>query len=90
MIVTALLDLVRLIVSAMVYLLPAVELPFKAQMLATAGWISKALYQFSHFLPVADFFHVVRFVGIVWLPGYLVFIIARFIWAHVPIIGSGG
>jgi hypothetical protein len=89
-IVEALLELVRGIVSFIAGVLPDVELPFMAELLEGAGWVSRNLYAFDHFLPVGDLLTFVRFVALTFFPGYLAFIFARFVWSNVPIVGGRG
>lgn len=90
MITDALLDIVGFVLSGISALLPDVEIPMWDEVLGFADTVNGWLFAFDGWLPLRDLATAIRWIAAVWVPGYLTFNIVRFVWAHVPVLGSGG
>lgn len=88
MVVDLLLDLAALLVDALTLILPQAELPFDAQLQSSAGWVNSALLFGSNVLPLRELLAFYRWVGAVWIPGFVAFVSIRFIVGHVPFLGG--
>lgn len=90
MIPDLLLSLVGLFVAALVLLLPQAEIPFWDQAMGFADNLSGFVFALNGLLPMDDYVEFVRWMALTWIPGWATFLIVKWIWAHVPVLGSGG
>jgi hypothetical protein len=88
MIPDLLLEIIGLLVTGLTAILPDVELPFMADVLAGAGYINSKMHAFNTLLPMAQLLVFYRWVAITWLPAFITFTAVKWIWSHVPFLGG--
>lgn len=88
MIITLLLGLVHLLLELIVLPLPSVDLPFWSSVMAFAPNCAKWLFSLDGVLPIAHYVQTMRWIFTVWFPGFMTYRVSRWVWSHIPVIGS--
>lgn len=88
MIVDRLLDLIGLFVDALTALLPSADLPYAEELVSIAAVVNGHMLMFDGVLPSSELLFFYRWVFTVFLPPYLLYVMIRWVWAHVPVLGS--
>jgi len=88
MIVDLLLDLVGFIIDGIVLLLPQVAIPKWSDVMDAAPWVNQALYAYDGLLPISEVIEFYRWTLTVWAPGFIAYVSIRWVWSHVPMLGS--
>lgn len=88
MIVEGLVWAMAQLITGVTFLLPDLEIPYSTELLDFAALIGSYVGMLNSVIPVAEAGVFLGWVFAVWLPVYLSFIVARWVWAHLPVIGS--
>lgn len=89
MIPDLLLGLVGVLVDLLTLALPSGEPPFADEMGEWAEMLHGWLFAFEALLPVGDQVELIRWICVVFLPGWLAYLGVKFVVAHVPFLGVG-
>lgn len=74
--------------SGLTSLLPDVDLPYDSELDALASQIAGSLGVLDSFFPVYETATFLAWAFTVWLPVVLSFLVAKWVWQHLPVIGS--
>lgn len=89
MIVDLLLVVVEGIIAGITAVLPDIDLPYWSEAMGFADDASRFLFTFDGVLPMTDYVGFIRWVATVWAPGWLVFLIVKWLVAHLPFLNIG-
>jgi len=84
-----LLSLVRGIWNGIALIVPDVDLStFDSHLTTLSGLIGSGIGQFDGVFPITETMVFITWTMYTWLPAYLTFLITRWVYARVPVIGS--
>lgn len=83
------LGLVGLLIDLLALALPSGDPPFADDLEGWATMLHGWLFSFEAVLPVSDEVTVIRWVLVVFLPGWLGFLGVKWVVSHVPFLGIG-
>lgn len=89
MIVELLLSAVKLLLTGMLLLFPDVPMPFASERAQFASFVGGRLGLINTAFPIDSALLVVTWTLTYVLPILVTFIIVRWIYAHLPVVGSG-
>lgn len=89
MIVELLLDAIYGVLYALSIIFPDVEFPWTDELDDLAILIGTHLGGVNEVFPVAELVTVISWCAGTLLPVFLTFVVVRWVYAHVPVIGSG-
>lgn len=85
---TLLLGLFGYLIDLLVLILPNGSLPFWSNISAFAPTCAQWLFAVDGLLPIAAYVSAVRWMFLVWMPGWMTFRISQWVWSKVPVVGS--
>jgi hypothetical protein len=85
----ALLFIVGAILDGFALVLPEVSIPGWSTVMGFADDLSGYLFAMDGILPMTEYVSTVRWIVVVWLPGFFAFLLARWVWKYVPVLGKG-
>lgn len=88
MVTDLLLQVVEYIVMGIALLLPSVALPYWSSVMGGATTVNGYLLAFDGMLPLSELIAFYRWVGTVWIPGFVAYLSVKWVWSHVPFLGS--
>lgn len=89
MVIDLLLDAVGLLIDALLFGLPSGEPPFVDDLPGWAVTLRGWLFFWTPVLPIAEQVELVRWVVVIFLPGWWLFLGVRWIVSHIPFLGGG-
>lgn len=92
MILRWLLELIALLLDAVSFLIPDVDLPSSVTTLVDdfGPIIVGYLFALNGILPVAELATFAGWVMTLYLPAAVTYAIARWLYSHIPVLGKGG
>lgn len=88
MIVEGLLTVIGLLLSGLDAIIPDVATPFQSELEDFAIFVGSNLGGLDQFLPITEIAVAVSWGLVVYLPFVIGFVVFRWIFAHVPAVGS--
>lgn len=88
-IVKLVLDAVALLLSGLDALVPDLTLPYLEEVEDAVEWAGSKVAFVAPVLPVAELATVTAWIASTYLPCWFVFVVVRWVYAHIPVIGAG-